>query len=238
MYDSIIMHMTIPQKPFSPQSGPKSNPSNTSGNKPPGENKGQHHLSQPISNDCKQSGHIVLSVWSWRKRKKNKMVLNVCVLPVYGQSHSLAWRDSLSHVMTKPVFGVCDGVRLKPAYSTTEATCRIEPGHEKMFLMSYANSKGADQPLFSLLRQYNVSRFYSRNFKTLASFCDCAGRFVSGLVGNSRRHVLSCRGSDRVLEFGIQHIIGIMLSRQRTTRRWSDCADAQVNLRLCYAHMA
>ena len=39
------------------------------------------------------------------------------------------------------------------------------------------------------------SRFYTRNFKTLASFCDCAGRFVSGLVRNSRRHVLSCRGS-------------------------------------------
>ena len=25
----------------------------------------------------------------------------------------------------------------------------------------------------SLLRQYNISRFYSRNFKTLASFCRC-----------------------------------------------------------------
>ena len=40
-----------------------------------------------------------------------------------------------------------------------------------------------------------MSKFYSRNFKTLASFCGCAGRFVSGLVGKSRRHVLSCRGS-------------------------------------------
>ena len=47
----------------------------------------------------------------------------------------------------------------------------------------------------SLLRKYNISRFYSRNFKTLAVFCGCAGRFVSGLVGNSRRHVLSWRGS-------------------------------------------
>ena len=47
----------------------------------------------------------------------------------------------------------------------------------------------------SLLRQYNISRFYSRNFMPLASFCGCAGQFVSGLVGNSRRHVLSCRGS-------------------------------------------
>ena len=43
--------------------------------------------------------------------------------------------------------------------------------------------------------QYNISTFYSRNFKNLASFCGCAGRFVSGQVGNSRRHVLSCRGS-------------------------------------------
>ena len=38
-------------------------------------------------------------------------------------------------------------------------------------------------------------RFYSRNFKTLASFCGCGGRFESGLVGNSQRHVLSCCGS-------------------------------------------
>ena len=57
-------------------------------------------------------------------------------------------------------------------------------------------SAQSDQRLCcSLLRWYNISRFYSRNFKTLASFCGCAGRFVSGLVGNSRRHVLSCRGS-------------------------------------------
>ena len=46
-----------------------------------------------------------------------------------------------------------------------------------------------------LLRKYNISRFYSRNFKTLASFCGCASQFVSGLVGNSQRHVLSCRSS-------------------------------------------
>ena len=73
-----------------------------------------------------------------------------------------------------------------------------------MCLMSYANNKGADQPAHprSLISAFVVrcldsiiSLFYSRNFKTLASFCGCAGRFVSGLVGNSRRQVLSCRGS-------------------------------------------
>ena len=55
-------------------------------------------------------------------------------------------------------------------------------------------SAQSDQRLScSLLRYYNISRFYSRNFKTLASFCGCAGRFVSGRIGNSRIHVLSCR---------------------------------------------
>ena len=40
-----------------------------------------------------------------------------------------------------------------------------------------------------------MSRFYSRNFKTLASFCSWACQFESHLVGNSRRHVFSWRGS-------------------------------------------
>ena len=70
--------------------------------------------------------------------------------------------------------------------------------------MSYANNKGrsactsaqSDKRLYcSLLREYNICRFYIRNFKTLASFCGCAGQFVSGLVENFQRHVLSCRGS-------------------------------------------
>ena len=61
---------------------------------------------------------------------------------------------------------------------------------------SACTSAQSDQRLCcSLLRLHNISRFYSRNFKTLGSFCGCAGRFVSGLVGNSRRYVLSCRGS-------------------------------------------
>ena len=76
----------------------------------------------------------------------------------------------------------------------------------KLCLMSYANNKGADlaahpRSLIStfvvhcLDSIYNISRFYSWNFKTLASFCGCAGQFVSGLVRNSQRHVLSCCGS-------------------------------------------
>ena len=79
-----------------------------------------------------------------------------------------------------------------------------EPDHEKMCLMPYANNKGADQPAHprSLISAFVVRCLDSMisldsiaEISRLASFCGCAGRFVSGLVGNSRRHVMSCRGS-------------------------------------------
>ena len=63
-----------------------------------------------------------------------------------------------------------------------------------MCFMSYANNKGADQPAHprSLISAFVVRWLDSiisldsiaENFKILASFCGCAGRFVSGLVGN------------------------------------------------------
>ena len=46
-------------------------------------------------------------------------------------------------------------------------------------------SAQSDQRLcYSLLRQYNTSSFFIRNFKPVVSFCGCAGRFVSDLVTN------------------------------------------------------
>ena len=72
-------------------------------------------------------------------------------------------------------------------------------------VISYANTKSADQPAHP---RSLISAFIARcldsiifldciaEISRLASFCGCAGRFVSGLVGNSRRHVLSCRGSN------------------------------------------
>ena len=68
-------------------------------------------------------------------------------------------------------------------------------------LLLYANNKGAsaqsDQCLCcSLLRWYNTSTCYSRNFKALASLCSCVGWFVSYLVENpTGRQVFSWRGS-------------------------------------------
>ena len=71
-----------PQLKFTPQSGPKSNPSNPFDNsshsftpKPrsSGENKGQSPLSQPICNYCKQSGHIISECIALkRKREKER----------------------------------------------------------------------------------------------------------------------------------------------------------------------
>ena len=71
---------------------------------------------------------------------------------------------------------------------------------------SASASAQSDQCLCcSLIRLYKICRFFSQNFKTLASFCGCTDRFVSGLVGNSRRHVLSCRGSFQFDPSLIQH---------------------------------
>ena len=61
----------------------------------------------------------------------------------------------------------------------------FESRHENMCLISYANNKGTDQPAHprSLISAFVVrclDSIISRNFKTLASFCGCASRFVSG----------------------------------------------------------
>ena len=76
------LKFTPQPRPFSPQSGPKSKPSNPSDNsshsftpKPRffGENKGQSPLSQPICNYCKQSGHIISECIALkRKREKDR----------------------------------------------------------------------------------------------------------------------------------------------------------------------
>ena len=56
--------------------------------------------------------------------------------------------------------------------------------------MLYATNKDAAQPVHphSLISAFvvrcldNTSSFYTRNFKTLPSFCGCAGQFESTLV--------------------------------------------------------
>ena len=47
----------------------------------------------------------------------------------------------------------------------------------------------------SLLRQNDTSSFYIRNFKILAGLYSWAGQFMFCLVGDSRRHIFSWRGS-------------------------------------------
>ena len=76
-----------------------------------------------------------------------------------------------------------------------------EPGHEKTCLMSYANSKGADQPahphslisafvvrcLDSVMSLVSVTKISSLMLASVAEQVS----FESDLVGNSRRHVFS-----------------------------------------------
>ena len=66
--------------------------------------------------------------------------------------------------MRKPVYAICEQQRRRSGCCASAQT---------------------DQRLCcSLPRQCNTSSFYIRNFKPLASFCGCAGRFESTLVGN------------------------------------------------------
>ena len=78
-------------------------------------------------------------------------------------------------------------------------------GAMRKHVMSYANNESADQPAHprSLISAFIVrcldsvmsSCFYNQNFKLHASFCSRAGQFESDLVGKSRRHIFSWRGS-------------------------------------------
>ena len=63
--------------------------------------------------------------------------------------------------MRKPVFAICEQQRCRSAHSDQRLCC-------------------------SLPRKYNISSFYIRNFKPLASFCGCVGRFESYLVENPK----------------------------------------------------
>ena len=123
----------------------------------------------------------------------------------YGLCFSLDSAHEGNELVPEFLLKLSDTLRIQWACAWRSVIPKqFEPGREKMCHViceqqrcrSACASAQSDQRLcYSLVRQYNISRFYSRNFKTLASFCGCAGRFVSGLVGNSRRHVLSCRGS-------------------------------------------
>ena len=58
----------------------------------------------------------------------------------------------MSHVTRKPVFGVCDQVRLKPACSATEASLRLEivamTDIYRYYIIQRANDKDADQSVW------------------------------------------------------------------------------------------
>ena len=69
-----------------------------------------------------------------------------------------------------------------------------EPGQEKIYLMSYANNKGADQPAHP---RRLINAFVARcldSVMSLASVTKISSLMLaseSDLVGNSRRHIFS-----------------------------------------------
>ena len=69
----------------------------------------------------------------------------------------------MSHILRKPVYAMCEQQRRRSVCASTQSNQRL---------------------CCSLPRQYHISSFYIRNFKPLASFGGCAGRFESYLVEN------------------------------------------------------
>ena len=78
----------------------------------------------------------------------------------------------------------------RPGENVSYAIC------EQPRCRSACASAQSDQHLCcSLPRQNNTSSLLILNFKILAGLCSWAGQFVSCLVGDSRRHIFSWRGS-------------------------------------------
>ena len=128
----------------------------------------------------------------------------------------------LIHVMRKPVYAICEQQRPRSACASAQSV----------------------QHLYcSLLRQYNIYTSYIQNLKTLASFCNWAGRFESCLVATPKTGFLmmcsidtswenlplevydqvrlkpacSAEETNKIKSLGMLGIatIGIILSRQR-----------------------
>ena len=69
----------------------------------------------------------------------------------------------MSHVMKKPIYATCEQQRRR---------------------LACASAQSDEHLCCSLPGLYNISSFYIRNSKPLASFCGCAGRFETYLVEN------------------------------------------------------
>ena len=78
---------------------------------------------------------------------------------------SVCQLNHLSHVMRRPILAICQQQRCRSACASVQSDQHI---------------------CCSLPIQYNISSFYIRNFKPLASICSCAGRFESYLVKNPK----------------------------------------------------
>ena len=109
--------------------------------------------------------------------------------------YSSTW-NKLSHVKWKPVYAICEQQRRRSACASAQSDQRL---------------------CFSLPRKYNISSFYIRNLKPLASLCGWAGQWV--LPGRKpRRQVFSWRGSIGEKKEMSQSMWKVHSSHWRTSR--------------------
>ena len=79
---------------------------------------------------------------------------------------SVVLSSDMGRVRRKPVLAICEQRRRKSAFTSTQSDQRLCCSLPRWYM-------------------YIISSCYIRNFKPLASFCGCAGRFESYLVKNS-----------------------------------------------------
>ena len=120
-------------------------------------------------------GAVILLVLSWGSSHN---ILIPVQLKKHGRFCLLLW-DYLSLVTRKPVFGVCDQVRLEPACSATETTQRLEISDieiKDIILSRQRTNKGADQTarMRRLICAFVVRIWHKQVFSWHDSFMESA----------------------------------------------------------------
>ena len=115
---------------------------------------------RPVRSESSLGAHVILLALScgdsllvtyWTQNSLNPKVIHAEIYVAYYSRYNCKWAGPWENVS----YVICEQQRRRSACASAQS----------------------DQRLWcSLIGYYNISRFYIRNFKNLASFCGCAGR--------------------------------------------------------------
>ena len=123
---------------------------------------------------CRPTIPSFFTAETWNTHVYISFLPNTMLAPPVVLFYSSTIWGNVSLGMRKPVYATCEQQRRRSACTSAQS----------------------DQHLCcSLPRYYNISSFYIRNFKTLATFCSWPGWFESYLVANPEDRFFSQCGS-------------------------------------------